>query len=93
MRTLRLVVVGAVWAATLLGVALWAQGGTSVPKAQQEPKILQTGAPLGPVLTGSDLGFQRVVEPPDRSGRIPGRWMVKVNGEWHETMTIPALVR
>jgi hypothetical protein len=90
MRTVRFLVVAFVWAASLLGVGLWAQGGSGA-NAQAIPiPGMQTGDPIGPVITGENLGFQRIAAPPDKDGRVTGRWVVKApNGQWVET--IPAV--
>ena len=46
------VAVGLVWAITLVGVALWAQGGTIIEGPQLQP-------PKRIILSGDDIGFRR----------------------------------
>ena len=79
MKTTKLLVASVVWAASLLGVGLWAQGtrATTSPPSQTAP-IISSGEPMGPVLTGDSIGLQRLAGPQDRDGKIPVRWMLKV---------------
>ena len=65
------------WVLSLVSVAVWAQ-------AKVVPPIF-TGDPVGEVITGENIGFQRIAAVPDNDGKIVGRWMVKVNGKWIET--------
>jgi hypothetical protein len=48
--------------------------------------MIHDGDPMGPLLSGNDIALQRVFGKPDADGRIPVRWMVKVDGEWHEAI-------
>jgi hypothetical protein len=76
------------WAISLVGVGLWAQGGT------QKPGIaVQTGEPYGEIITGENIGFQHVAGQRDREGRVAGRLMVRINGEWFETVPPIRIVR
>jgi hypothetical protein len=82
-------VVAVVWALSLLGVGLWAQGRQAVPpvlvpvQPGQQWVPIQPGQPGPPTVTGGDIGFQPMSQP-DKDGRVSGRWMVKIDGEWHE---------
>ena len=77
----RLIAVTALaWVLSLVSVGVWAQSGT--------PRVvppIQTGQPVGDVITGENIGFQRIAAMPDSDGKVVGRWMVKVNGKWMET--------
>ena len=86
LRVFRLAVL---WAVSLVGVGVWAQGTPTEPDRRF---FVKPGEPFGPVLTGSDIGFQRVLIDmtyADQS-KIPGRWLVRVNGEWRETASASA---
>ena len=77
----RLFVVAVLWTTSLLGVGLWAQGrGGDAP----EPPVIviSEGKPYGPVLSGEDIGFQRIYNPADKEGSVSGRLVVRINGEW-----------
>ncbi len=81
MTTRKLFVVAIVWVVSLLGVALWAQGGGGadvrpVP-SQQAPMVSGTDAPL---VTGNDIGFQPIGT--SGHGEITGRLMVRIDGKW-----------
>jgi hypothetical protein len=78
MKTGKVLAVAVLWAASLLGVGLWAQ---SVREPQPAPNLLY-GEPVGTVITGENLGFQPVAGPTDRDGRVPGYFVVKMNGQW-----------
>ena len=72
-----LFVVAVLWATSLLGVGLWAQqrrfdGGQEIIEGQ----------PYGPVLSGENIGFQRIHNPTDKEGTVSGRLVVRINGEW-----------
>jgi hypothetical protein len=85
----RLIAVLAVtWVLSLISVGVWAQS-TVYPGKGEFP----VGSPIGPVITGTDIGFQRVAEIPTRDGAISGKWMVKVNGQWVEARTYVGLTR
>lgn len=88
MRNRKWVFVAVAWATSLVGVGLWAQETKRAPEV-----VVKPGQPYGEVFTGADIGFQRVAGTPDHEGRIPGRWLVKVNGQWVETMLAFRMVR
>lgn len=89
MNISRVIAIGIAWAASILGVGLWAQSGTQKP-----PVLVQPGEPHGEIITGENIGFQRVAgELPDRDGRITGRIVVKINGKWVETAPPVRMVR
>ena len=73
MRQTRLFVVALVWAASLLGVGMWAQGSQSGPIASHT------------VISGENIGFQRSGLPPS-GGTVTGRLVVKVDGQWFEAV-------
>ena len=89
MKFSRMFVLVIVWAASLLGVGLWAQGG----RAPQPAPAIQMGEPIGEILTGENIGFQRVAAPPDRDGKVVGRLMVKINGRWTPVASAFGVVR
>jgi hypothetical protein len=108
MRKARFLFIATVWAASLVGVGLWVQGGhrlwptESLLAAQtlgdggvspQGQLPTAFGTPVGPVLTGDNIGFQQIAEPPDRDGKVAVRMMIKVNGEWHEAVRPVVVVR
>ena len=56
---------------------------------EQRPAI-RAGDPIGDVITGTDLGFQRVVSSgQQRADQVPGYLVVKVNGEWRRVTGTP----
>lgn len=78
---MRAFAVAVLWALSLIGVSVWAQGRAPI------------GAPVGAVITGADIGFQPVqagtgdfAAPPNT---VVGRWVVRVNGEWRATAVSP----
>jgi hypothetical protein len=77
----RVLVIGVIWAASLFGAGLWAQSGQWQPVPMN-----RMGQPLGDVISGDDIGIQRIASPPDREGRITGRLMVRVDGKWREVV-------
>lgn len=82
------VIVTLVWVASLVGATLWAQAGnpTSAPGVQM-------GEPHGPIITGENIGFQRIAGPPSRDGSLVGRLVVKVDGQWFKTTSPMTIVR
>ena len=91
MNTGRTVAIVTIWAGSLFGVAAWASQSSG---ADTRPApTFQMGEPHGEVITGADFGFQRIAAPPDRDGRIAGRLMVRVDGQWREVTFPPRIVR
>lgn len=83
----RLLVSGLVWALSLVGVGVWAQGGAAPqPVAIQFPG---PGSAPGEIISGEDIGFQLVPGRHSSEGTIVGKLMVRVNGQWLEA-TSPA---
>jgi hypothetical protein len=72
---------------------LWAQRGADGVMDPRTGQLTPYGDPLGPVLTGLDVGLQRISAPLDSQGRVPVRWMVKINGEWREAIIPTRIVR
>ena len=75
------------WVLSLIGVAAWAQ--TSAPPSA----VFKPDEPFGEVMTGDTIGFQRVAALPNRDGKVVGKWMVKVDGNWRETKAPVGVVR
>ena len=73
----RLWVVAVLWATSLLGVGLWAQ-----QRVYEGVDRISEGQPYGPVLSGENIGFQRIFIKGDQEGNVSGRLVVKINGEW-----------
>jgi hypothetical protein len=87
----RAVVVVTVWIVSLVGVALWAQGAQS--GSRRPVPVIQAGEPIGEVITGENLGFQRVANLHERPGQVTGRIMVKIDGVWKEVASPISVVR
>jgi hypothetical protein len=87
--------VAVIWSASLLGVGLWAQGGrgASATQPQPAPVLLLDGQPVGDVITGENFGFQPVAGLRGRDGRVPGYFVIKVNGQWVEVTSGIRVVR
>jgi hypothetical protein len=84
------VVVALVWAASLVGVAVWAQG-PAVQAPAGPPVIVQRPAPMippgqsyGRIISGEDIGFQLVQGQSVGPGQVAGRLMVRIDGQWFE---------
>jgi hypothetical protein len=76
------------WILSLVSVAVWAQSRTP------GPTIIQTGQPFGDVITGENIGFQRIAATSMTDNhKIVGKWMVKIDGKWVETQTPVGIVR
>jgi hypothetical protein len=81
MRMRTVIVVAAIWAASLVGTGLLAQDrGPSMPAT----------APAA-VISGNDLGF-RPTGRRDRDGRVIGELVVRINGKWMDTTTRSVIV-
>jgi hypothetical protein len=86
------VAVAIVWMLSLVGVAVWAQGN---PPAKEKLRItpVEQGAVVGPVISGADIGFQRVAGTHDRPGEVSGRFVVKIDGQWIRAVPIVEITR
>ena len=91
MNIRKLVTVALVWALSLVGVGLWAQGAKV--GAVKPPQTIETGKPIGDIITGENIGFQRIANTSDRYGQVTGRIVVKIDGEWKEIVSAPGIVR
>jgi len=91
MKMLRVVGVAVAWAASLWAVGAWAQGGRGA-NVEPAPGILQ-GRPNGPVISGENFGFQPIVGPRTRDGRVVGKIMVRLNGDWVEIASAVSLIK
>ena len=81
MRRSRKIVIAIIWAASLVGVGLYAQGRGDNTFHIQTPG---GGEVVSTVLMGDKIGFAPA-GPVDRSGRVPGYWVVKTNEGWVRT--------
>jgi hypothetical protein len=70
----------------LVMVLLLAATGMLVALSPQAPAQL----PEGQVLSGTDVGFR--LEGTDRSGNVRGTWVVRVNGRWVPTVSVPKAI-
>lgn len=87
----KLAAVALAWALSLVGVGLWAQGAQG--GAVKPPRTIETGKLIGDIITGENIGFQRIASTSERSGQVTGRIMVKIDGEWREVVPAPGIVR
>ena len=78
-----------IWVASLIGVAAWASQGEQAPPFKMGKHIM-IGEPYGEIISGADLGFQRVAAP---DGKVTGRLMVRIDGEWREATFAMGLVK
>ena len=83
-----------IWVVSLVGVAasaaVWAKGGQN--DLRRVPMTFE-GQPVGEVISGQSIGFQRIAAEPTKDGKVIGRWMVKVDGVWKETQPYIGIVR
>ena len=78
-----IVVIAFAWALSLVSAGVWAQSATApVSRVGQDPTAVTT-VPSGMVASGAALGF-RVTGPVDATGKVPGVFVVKINGRWVE---------
>jgi hypothetical protein len=49
--------------------------------------------PFGDVITGENIGFQRVSQRPNKENVIVGKLMVRINGQWFETASPLSVVK
>jgi hypothetical protein len=81
---IRMFAIAVLWALSLVGVSVWAQGGIVRPAAPgRAQEIIPYGANMGDVISGADIGFQRI-SAPSEPGKIAGKLVVRVNGRWLE---------
>jgi hypothetical protein len=82
------------WVVSLVTVGGWAQagGGWNIQSQTPNARELRPGDKIGDVITGPDIGFQRVVGQTGRAGSVSGYFVVRVNGEWLMA-TAPMTVR
>jgi hypothetical protein len=83
------VVLVAGWISSLVGVAVWAQQGPT----QARSVHVQEGQAIGDVITGENIGFQRVYSTHSPNGKVVGKLMIKVDGRWLEAQSPIGIVR
>ena len=86
-------VVAFVWVLSLVSVGVWAQGTVSQGIQYQPTSAVPAGTYIGEVLSGADIGFQRIAGDGAKPGAVVGKWMVKVNGRWMETQPTGSIIR
>lgn len=85
MRVSRNIIVAIVWALSLVGVGLYAQGRSD--NGQTHIRTPSGNELTTRVLSGDQLGFA-IAGPTDKLGRVPGFWVVKTkDGQWVPTTT------
>ena len=77
--------IAAAWIVSLVGVGVWAQQSGAPERVPA--RVLQAGENIGEIITGPDVGFQRVAAPNTPPGKIIGKLMVRVNGVWLEVQS------
>ena len=84
---IRVFAIAVLWALSLVGVSVWAQGQRDVPAQPAVPgEVIPFGANVGGIISGEDIGFQPVRDNAGQ-GKIAGKLMVRVNGRWLEATT------
>ena len=79
-------VIAFAWVLSLVSAAVVAQSAAApVTRVGKDPTAV-TVVPSGIVASGEALGF-RVTGPVDSTGRVPGVFVVKVNGRWVEVVS------
>lgn len=86
MKRRNVMFVAVVWLVSLVGVGLWAQSDL-----KRVPTLVE-GAPVGPVISGENIGFQPVAGE-HAPGKVVGKWMVKIDGKWVEAQPSIGIVR
>lgn len=89
------VTVAVVWILSLIGVAVWAQGNPQAPPKAPGRVIVEPsrGQYDGPVITGENIGFRRVITPSDKPGKVTGTMVVKIDGQWLEVVPMVGITR
>ena len=73
--------------AVLIITAAFASGRWAYAQAPQ--RLPPTTLPSPTIISGADVGFR--VDPmwTERQGKVSGRWVVRINGEWVEPAGVP----
>lgn len=79
------------WILSLVGVGLWAQSRDQT--APRPVPSIEYGESYGPIIGGENIGFQRVAGPRDPAGKITGRILIRVDGEWLELQSPMRVMR
>ena len=78
--------VGLIVLGVLLGIAGSAASARVEAQAarfQVRPgQEIQSGQPVGTIITGENIGFQLIATPTNRGDVATGKLMIKVNGRW-----------
>jgi hypothetical protein len=79
--TRKSILVLAVSVLSIVGVSLWGQ-------TRRDPTAV-TSVPG--VLSGENIGI-RLTGPADRSGKVPGTLVVRINGKWVDVVSTPTVI-
>jgi hypothetical protein len=85
-----LVAVALVWALSLVGIAVWAQGN---PPSQEQLRVTQPSVWDEQVISGANFGFIPVATPGDKAGKVSGRFVVKIDGKWIDAVPMVGITR
>ena len=75
MKLRSMLVILVIWVGSLLGVGLWAQEKLRVVPAP-------AGSVVGPVISGDNIGFEPMDGVKAAKGKVVGRIVVRINGQW-----------
>ncbi len=87
LRTVALV--GTIWLVSMAAAVTWAQ---SSGNTQRLPVVIE-GQADGDVISGENIGFQPVFDPSAPLGKVTGKLVVKVDGEWRDANFVVTTVR
>jgi hypothetical protein len=75
------------------GVAVWAQGRLPTElttSSRTDGDRYKVPSPDVAVFSGNNVGI-RVTGPKDASGRVPGKFVVKIDGQWVDVVAPPTV--
>ena len=77
MRIRTVFLVGTIWLVSIAAAVTWAQGlERGIVRLSDQAEV--------EVISGENIGFQPVPDPWAPKGKVAGKLVVKVDGEWHE---------
>jgi len=89
MKARTVLLLGTLWIVSIAAAVTWAQGSGST----QAPRAILAGQAYGEVISGENIGFQPVADPRAPHGKVSGKLVVKVDGEWRDANFVVTTVR
>ena len=90
MNARTVLLIGTIWIISIAAAVTWAQSPGSI---QATRRVVVAGQAYGEVISGENIGFQPVADPRAPQGKVTGKLVVRVDGEWRDANFVVTTVK